>query len=34
MRLLQDHLFEQMWRAQNLGRTLDALLEAVKAVQY
>jgi hypothetical protein len=33
-RLLQDHLFEQMWRAQNIGCTWEALLDAIKAVHY
>ena len=34
MRLLQDHLFEQMWRSQNLACTWESLLLAIKTVQY
>ena len=31
---IQEHLFEKMWRNQNLGNTWQALLTALREVEY
>ena len=33
-KLLQAHLFEQIWRSNNLGATWDALLHAILRIKY
>jgi hypothetical protein len=33
-RIIQDHLFERMWRIQNLGRTWTALLDLLREVRF
>ena len=33
-KLLQAHLFEQIWRSNNLGATWDALLRAILRIKY
>ena len=33
-RIIQDHLFERMWRSQNIGNTWEALMELLAQVEY